>query len=227
MTTKKQAILEPDVAVADSVHAERENDTNGADAAEPDSGSSEHHDKPKAKRIHGTRQLSISVRSLVLTAVIAVLVAGVGVLAWLYVGALGKLDEQAHQAQNATHAEKLALDYAVNAAAMNYQDLNAWKGKLVAGTSPELSEKLSKAATSMEQILVPLQWSSTASPLSAKVVSETGGVYVVASFVSVLTKTMQSPEPLRSTATYSVTLDSNKDWNITDVGGVTAAVDQK
>jgi flagellar basal body-associated protein FliL len=175
----------------------------------------------------GTRQLSISVRSLALTAVVTLLVVGAGVLAWLYVAALSKIDQQEHQANNATHAEKLALDYASNAAAMNYQNLNAWKDKLVAGASPELNEKLSKAATSMEQILVPLQWNSTASPLAAKVVSESGGVYVVDSFVSVLTKTMQSAEPLRSTATYSVTIDSNKSWQITDVGGITAAVDQK
>lgn len=227
MITKKPAILEPDGSETNPIESESNSDITEVDVAEPDTSSSERESKPKTKRKYGTRQLSISVRSLVIATVIAMLVAGVAVLGWLYIGALSKLGEQAHQAQDATHAEELALDYAVNAAAMNYQDLNAWKGKLVAGTSPELNEKLSKAATSMEQILAPLQWSSTASPLSAKVVSQTGGVYVVDSFVSVLTKTMQSPEPLRSTATYSVTLDSNKDWQITDVGGVTAAVDQK
>ena len=62
----------------------------------------------------------------------------------------------------------------MNAAEMNFAELEAWKGKLVAGTSPELNEKLSKAATEMEQILVPLQWTSTARPLEAKVRSNTG-----------------------------------------------------
>jgi hypothetical protein len=76
----------------------------------------------------------------------------------------------------------------------------------------------------MEQILVPLQWNSTAQPLVAKVRSSTGGVYVVDSFVSVLTKTAQGPEPLQSTATYSVTVDSSKGWQITDVGGIGAAM---
>jgi Mce-associated membrane protein len=173
------------------------------------------------------RQLSISLRNLVVAAVITVLVAAVGVLAWLYTGAQRKLDEQARQAANDTHAEKVALDYAVNAAAMNYEDLNAWKGKLVAGTSPELKDKLSKAATSMEQILIPLQWTSTASPLAAKVVSKAGSAYVVDSFVSLLTKTAQAPDPLRSTATYSITIDSNQNWQISDVGGIGAVVDQK
>jgi hypothetical protein len=79
----------------------------------------------------------------------------------------------------------------------------------------------------MEQILVPLEWSSTARPLAAKVRSVTGGAYVVDSFVGVMTKTVQAPDPLQSTATYSVTIDSAKNWQITDVGGIGSVVEQK
>jgi Mce-associated membrane protein len=172
-------------------------------------------------------QLSVSIRGLVNAVVIVVLVGAVGVLGWLYVGANRKLDDTVRQSENKAHAESVALHYAVEAAAMNYEDLDAWKAKLVAGTSPELKEKLTKAAKSMEQILVPLQWNSTARPLAAKVRSVTGGTYVVDSFVSVLTKTAQAPEPLQSTATYSVTIDSTKDWQITDVGGVGDALGEK
>lgn len=224
MTVKEETIPETDSIGSDSGELESAN-AKAADAAETDSGDSPD-DKPKAKT-SGGRRLSISIRSLVITMVITILAVGVSVAAWLYVGARDKLAEQSRQSENAAHAEKVALEYAVNAAAMNYQDLNAWRAKLVAGTSPELKDKLGRAATSMEQILVPLQWTSTASPLVAKVVSKSGGAYVVDSFVSVLTKTMQSPEPLRSTATYSVTIDSNKGWQISDVGGIGAAVDQK
>jgi hypothetical protein len=210
----------------------------GLDAASTDSGGSASEDETpiedasavrdepqgkKSKRV----QLSVSLRSVVIGVVIAALLGAVGVLAWLYIGAQGQLDEQARQSENNVHAEKVALQYAGEAAAMNYQDLNAWKGRLVAGTSPELKDKLSKAATSMEQILVPLQWNSTAHPLAAKVRTETGGVYVVDAFVSVLTKTAQASEPLQSTATYSVTIDSSKDWQITDVGGVGDALEPK
>jgi hypothetical protein len=183
-------------------------------------------DEPQGKQSKGV-QLSVSLRSVVIAVVITALLAVVGVLAWLYIGAQGRLDEQARQSENNVHAEKVALQYAGEAAAMNYQDLNAWKGRLVAGTSPELKDKLSKAATSMEQILIPLQWNSTAHPLAAKIRSETGGVYVVDAFVSVLTKTAQASDPLQSTATYSVTVDSSKDWQITDVGGVGDALEPK
>jgi hypothetical protein len=76
----------------------------------------------------------------------------------------------------------------------------------------------------MEQILVPLQWDSTAKPLAAIARSSVDGAYVVDAFVSVLTKTTQAPQGLQSTATYSITIDSNRDWLITDVGGMDAVV---
>ena len=171
--------------------------------------------------------ISIGLRSLVIGVVIVALVAAGTAMGWLYFDAQRKLDAEAAHSENYAHAERVALDYAVNAAAMNFQDLGGWKVKLVAGTSPELNDKLSKAATSMEQILIPLQWVSTARPLVAKVRSETGGTYVVDSFVSVDTKTTQAPDPLQSTATYSVTIDSGKDWQITDIGGIGTGVGPK
>lgn len=172
-------------------------------------------------------QISVSLRGLLTGAVIVALIAAVGVLGWLHIDGQRQLDAQTRQLDNNRHAEQVALDYAVNAAAMDFKDLSAWKVKLVAGTSPELKDKLTKAAVEMEQILVPLEWTSTARPLVAKVRSDSNGIYVVDSFVSVLTKTIQSPEPLQSTATYSVTLDSGNNWQITDVGGIGAVVEKK
>lgn len=173
------------------------------------------------------RSVSLSLRSLVLGAVALTLVTAVGVLSWLYVGARHQLDAEAAQSTNYAHAEKIALDYAVSAATMDFKDLQAWHVKLVAGTTPQLTKKLSDAGTQMEQVLVPLQWSSSAQPLVAKVRSATGGIYVVDSFVSVHTKTVQAPEALQSTATYSTTIDSNNNWLITDVGGIGSAMGPK
>jgi Mce-associated membrane protein len=186
-------------------------------------------DKRKGSRGRAQRRLSISLsaRSLISAAVIAILVGAVATFAWLYVDARRELGAQDRKFGDTAHAEKVALDYAVNAATMNVTDLNGWKTKLVAGTSPELNGKLTKAAESMEQILVPLQWNSTAQPLTAKVRSDTGGIYVVDCFVSVQTKTAQAPDALQSTATYSLTIDPSKNWQITDVGGVGSVVGQK
>ena len=170
------------------------------------------------------RRISVSLRSVIVTVVICLLAGVAGVLAWLYIGDQGKLASEAREASNRQRAEEISTDYAVNAADMDYQDFNAWKVKLVNGTTPELKDKLTKAADSMQQVLAPLQWKSTAKPLAAKVRSSAGGIYTVDSFVSVLTKTMQAPDGLQSTATYSITIDSNNDWQITDVGGIDSAL---
>lgn len=205
---------------ADSLAAEGLGDSEGADEVVTDDGT---RDTPATKG----RRVSISIRTLVVGAAIVALLVAAGVMTWLYMGVKTTLDERIVQADNDRHAEQLALDYAVNAAIMDYQDLAPWKQELVKGTTPELKDKLTKAATGMEQILLPLQWSSTASPLVAKVRSDSNGIYVVDTFVSVMTKTVQAGESLQSTATYSITIDSNNEWQISDVGGIATMVGDK
>lgn len=202
--TKKPPAIETDPIQPET---EESVGTPGADSAD---------EKPPRRH----RSISVGVRSLVVGAVMAILIAAVATLAWLYIGAQRQLDAQATESANTTRAEKIALDYAVNAATMDFNNLEPWKVALVAGTSPELNGKLTEAAKSMEQIMVPLEWTSTAEPLVAKVRSDADGILVVDCFVSVQTKTVQAPEALQSTATYSVTIDSNNGWQITDVGGV-------
>ncbi|BBY83425.1 hypothetical protein H7I53_25430 [Mycolicibacterium pulveris] len=201
----------------------------GAEDAMPqeDSPAATDGDQPRAQTSSARRvSIAITARGLILAVVIAALAVSASVFAWLFFDAQAELDQQAQSSENNARAEKIALDYAVDAAAMDFKDLNGWKVKLVAGTSPDLNDKLSEAASSMEQILVPLQWTSTATPLAAKVRSADGGVYVVDCFVSVQTKTVQSSDPLQSTATYSVVIDSDEDWQITDVGGIGAVLGQ-
>jgi Mce-associated membrane protein len=173
------------------------------------------------------RRVSVSVRTLLFTALVVALLGAIGTLSWLYLGAKAKLDNETRQASSNAHAERIALDYAVDAAKINFQDLNTWSAHLVKGTTPELKEKLNSAAKSMEQILEPLQWNSTAVPLAAKVRSSANGIYVVDTFVGVETKTMQAPDGLQSTATYSITIDSAHDWQISDVGGIGSVVGRK
>jgi Mce-associated membrane protein len=173
------------------------------------------------------RRISLSVRALVVGTFFVGLIVALGVMTWLYLGDQTRLETQARQAANTKRAEQIALDYAVNAAIMDYKDLGPWKQNLVKGTTPELNDKLTKAGDAMEQILLPLQWSSGARPLAAKVRSSDNGVYVVDAFVSVTTKTVQAADGLQSTATYSVTIDSNNAWKISDVGGIAAVVDSK
>ena len=173
------------------------------------------------------RRISVSVRGLSIGLLIVALIAGLGVMTWLYIGANHKVDAQNQQAADSAHAEKIALDDAVRAAIMDYKDLGPWKKALVDGTTPELGKKLADAATAMEQILLPLQWSSSAKPIAAKVRSHDNGIYVVDAFVSVMTKTIQAPQNLQSTATYSVTINPGDSWKISDVGGIGQVVGDK
>jgi Mce-associated membrane protein len=239
---EKKAVLMPDddEVIAQPDGAETESDDHG-DAAEgagevkmPKETSrttpketAETEETPEKKATKTRRRVSVSIRALVVGVVIFGLVVATGVMTWLYIGATTKLDEQARQAANYKRAEQIALDYAVNAAIMDYKDLGPWKNSLVKDTTPELKEKLSKAGNAMEQILTPLQWISTAKPLTAKVRQNNNGVYVVDAFVGVMTKTVQAPDSLQSTATYSITVDSNHDWQISDVGGIAGVLGEK
>ncbi|MFI2556790.1 hypothetical protein [Nocardia farcinica] len=154
-------------------------------------------------------------------AVATVLAVVFGALWW---SARGDLAERDARAADERRAEQVATDYAVGAATVNYQDVTAWVGKLKANTTPQLATKFDATAPKLEQILVPLKWTSTASPIAAEVASEADGTYKVNVFVNVTSTNAQSPEGAQTTVTYTVTLDKNADWKITDVGGVDGAL---
>ncbi|MBF6187129.1 MULTISPECIES: hypothetical protein [Nocardia] len=154
-------------------------------------------------------------------AVATVLAVVFGALWW---SARDDLDERDARAADERRAEQVATDYAVGAATVNYQDVTAWVGKLKANTTPQLATKFDATAPKLEQILVPLKWTSTASPIAAEVASEADGTYKVNVFVNVTSTNAQSPEGAQTTVTYTVTLDKNADWKITDVGGVDGAL---
>lgn len=158
----------------------------------------------------------------VVAAVGVVLVAALVVVGWLWSDASSERDALLSDAAARAQAEQVALDYAVGAAEMDFRDLDAWRSRLVDGTTPELKDRLSKAATSMEQIIVPLQWSSTAEPITAKAEVGPDGIYTVDCFVSVRTTNAQAPEGIQSTATYRLSMDSDDDWAITEISGVGA-----
>lgn len=153
-------------------------------------------------------------------AVGVVLVAALGITSWLALDARSERDALLSDAQGREQAEQVALDYAIGAAEMDFRDLEAWKDRLVAGTTPALTDRLTKAATSMEQIIVPLQWSSTAEPITAKAEAGPDGTYTVDCFVSVHTTNAQAPEGIQSTATYRLTLDGDDEWVITEISGI-------
>lgn len=171
--------------------------------------------------------VSVQVSTIVRGAVIGALAVAVVVFAALWWSARGDVDDRAARDAAAARAEQVATDYAVGAATVNYQDINGWVGKLKAGTTDQLAGKFDSTAPKLERILVPLKWTSTASPITAKVTSEQNGIYQVSVFVNVNSTNGQTPEGAQTTVSYSVTVDENSGWKITDVGGVDGALPMK
>ncbi|MET8798609.1 hypothetical protein ABZV91_19550 [Nocardia sp. NPDC004568] len=171
--------------------------------------------------------VSIQVSTLVRGALVAVLAVAAIVFAVLYFTARGELADRDERAAADSHAEQLATEYAVGAATVNYQDLDAWIAALKKNTTPQLAGKFDDTAPKLEQILVPLQWTSTATPITAKVMSERDGVYKVNVFVNVTSNNAQNPDGTQTTVTYTVTVDQNSGYQVTDVGGVDGALPVK
>lgn len=208
--------------------AENTDDT-GREPEETAGGAGEHVATPAKPATAESRPgtVSIQVSSLIRGAVVAVLAVAAIVFAVLYFTARGELADRDERAAADGHAEQLATEYAVGAATVNFKDLDAWIAALKKGTSPQLAGKFDDTAPKLEQILVPLQWTSTATPITAKVMSEQDGVYKVNVFVNVTSTNAQNPDGTQTTVTYTVTVDENSGWQITDVGGVDGALPVK
>lgn len=153
--------------------------------------------------------------SIALVAVVAAVCA-----TWFGVEQRARADELVDVERTRAAAEERSLAYAVGAATMDFTDLDSWRNSLTEGTSPELSDRLLQASRSIEQIVVPLQWASTAEPIAAKVRGVENGTYFVDCFVGVDTRNAQSPEGISSTAVYRLALDSADDWRIVEISGL-------
>ncbi|WP_336086427.1 hypothetical protein [Nocardia sp. SSK8] len=163
--------------------------------------------------------VALRVSSLIGGGVIAVLAIIALVLGVLLGSARSELSDRDAQAADNAKAEQIALDYAVGSGNVNYQDYNAWLTNLKANTSKPVADKFDAASPKLEQILAVLKWTSAATPITAKVISQEGEVYRVDAFIDVSTTNAQNPEPQRNTVLFTITVDAGQDWKITDVGG--------
>ncbi|WP_405494124.1 hypothetical protein [Nocardia sp. NBC_00511] len=173
------------------------------------------------------RTLSIRLSTVLTGIVIAALAAATLVFAGLYLSANSTLADRDSKESTDRHAEQIASDYALGASTIDYHDVKGWIGRLQAGTTPQLSAKFDATAAQLEQILLPLQWTSKATPLSATVVSEADGVFKVNAYLNVTSTSAQTPDGAQTTVTYSLTIDRASGWKITDVGGLRNALPAK
>ncbi|WP_039804989.1 hypothetical protein [Nocardia araoensis] len=177
----------------------------------------------------GRASWTVSIRpsGIALAAAFIAVVTAMGVFAALWLSTRSQLSDRDAAAAADRRAEQVATDYAVGASTINFQDYNAWVTKLKANTSASLANKFDATAPKLREILVPLKWSSTATPINAVVASENGGVYKVNVFLNVNSTSAQTPDGGQTTVTYNVTVDSGAGWKITDVGGMDGALPLK
>lgn len=173
------------------------------------------------------RAVSVPVRTLAWSAAVAVPTIAALVLGVQLVSARDDLSARAAAAADNAHAEQVASDYAVGASTVNFADFDSWVARLKKNTAPALATKFESTAPKLQDLLTPLKWTSTGSPISAKVVSESAGVYKVNVFVTVSSTNAQNPDGARTTVTYNVTVDRTADWKISDVGGLDGALPLK
>ncbi|MCZ9330076.1 MULTISPECIES: hypothetical protein [Nocardia] len=173
------------------------------------------------------RSFSISLRSLALGTAVALLVVAVAVSIPLWLSARSELKDRDAVVAAEKRAEEVASEYAVGASNIDYQNFDQWVRGLKSNVSPVLANKFDATAPQLKEIVLPLKWSSSGVPIAATVRSERSGVYVVNVFLNVTSKSAQIPEGAQTTVTYTVTVDKNLDWKVTDVGGVDSALPAK
>lgn len=180
------------------------------------------------------RGIVVTPLALGLTAVVVVLAVAATAFGFLWLSASSDRDaaraDLAAVAQTEElnkRAQDVAVKYAVGAATVDYQNLGPWRTALAANTTPQLANTLQTAAVDLEQVYVPLQWQSTATPLGTVVVSDKDGIMVVNVFLNVVTKTTQRPQGIPSVTTYSLTIDTKQDWVISDVSSIDGALGKK
>ncbi|MEO9326528.1 hypothetical protein [Gordonia aurantiaca] len=209
-------------------HADTEDATDASRVTEkvtPETKEAEAEQDSKTRLFSGGAGRSVSLRAVIAGSVAVLVVAALALMGWQLWSKSGEIDDMKAAAASAAKAEQVALDYAEGAADMSFENPEDWRSRLTKGTSPELTERLRQASTQMEQLLRPLQWSSTATPIAAKVESVGGDVYEVVAFVNVRTKNVQAPSGIESTATYKITLDKSQDWLITAISSTGSNLD--
>ncbi|CAM3287964.1 hypothetical protein [Tsukamurella hominis] len=160
------------------------------------------------------RAPSGTLRTVLATVVVVALVA-VSVLLYLQTRTL---DTERREAADRARAEQIASDYAVKAATMDYRDLTPWLNGVKAGVTPELAKKYDSILDLMREVVTPLRLTSSGRASFAKTTSEVNGIYQVKVAVDVSSQNIQAPQGTVSTSTYSVSLDRNRDWIITEAG---------
>jgi Mce-associated membrane protein len=153
-----------------------------------------------------------------LAAVVIALAVTTGVLAWQKHQAADELSTLRAQQADAAHARQIASDYAVAAAKIDYRNFDPWFAALNTNVADPLIQQFTTSEPALRDLLGQLQWVSSGTLVGSDIASQNDGKYEVQVFVNVTTSNVQSPEGVKTTALYPITVDRNG-WRITDIAG--------
>lgn len=174
------------------------------------------------RRAVGSRALWIGAAAVVIVA----LAVAAGVFAWQAHDQRGQLNDLRERTANSARAQQVASDYAVAAARIDYRNFDPWFTSLRRNVAPRLADQFSASEPALRDLLGQLQWVSTGTLVGSDIASQNGSTYVVQVFVDVTTSNVQSPDGVKTTALYPITVDRNN-WQITDISGGVAPLPGK
>ncbi|MFM9378920.1 serine/threonine protein kinase [Gordonia sp. VNK21] len=158
----------------------------------------------------------VTMTALCVTALVAM-----SVLAWLFTDRDTRLSDLQRLDRDKAAAEKVAGDYAAAAATLSYQDLPGWAETLKRGTASELSSRFDTAVKTVTPLFQEVQWSQTGTLIAATTVDvRADRQFVVQVFVDTKLTSTQNPSGLNIITPYTITLDRDENWLITDVADI-------
>ncbi|WP_273490058.1 serine/threonine protein kinase [Gordonia otitidis] len=160
----------------------------------------------------------------VLSAVCVAALIAVAVLATLLAQRSTDLTAERRLTADKQTAETVAGNYAVGAATFDFNDLKPWSAALKKGTAAELNSRFDVAVNTLTPLIQEVQWVQTAKLIAAKTVDiRADRQFVVQVFVSTHMTSTQNPKGLNTVTPYTITLDRDSNWLITDVAGIAGA----
>ena len=187
-------------------------------------------EEPAAEKPSARAQLTeyLSVRRHPVVAAVSMLcvaaLVAVAVLAYLLVQRSDDLVAERQLTADKQTAETVAGRYAVGAATFDFNNLQPWSAALKNGTAPELNSRFDVAVNTLTPLIQEVQWVQTAKLIAAKTVDiRADRQFIVQVFVSTHMTSTQNPKGLNTVTPYTITLDRDSNWLITDVAGIAGA----
>ncbi|KXO93441.1 hypothetical protein ACFWXB_16040 [Tsukamurella tyrosinosolvens] len=159
----------------------------------------------------------------VLTVAATALVSAAATSTYFAVDYHGKVRTIEQSAADRYRAESIAGTYAASASTVDFDDIAPWLAAIKKGVTDQVAKRFDGVAETMRQVVVPLRVKAKGTLVGAKVTEEVDGVYRVMAVVDVVATSLQAPQATTTTSAFTIVVDRNQNWLMSDVGNSLAA----